>query len=392
MCVRCGLYAVLSNTGCALVTCVHLTMDNAPIGGWSLRLMVLTEALLERPVVRLMRPASLFLNISRTLGQDHFKADFGLDLQEFNAIHDALQLPQMILSRSYDRVDSKTALLMVLAYLRGRTLDSLEGQYGWSRARVSRVHRATCKLILKRWRHLLNVTSRHHALLRPQRLEYYAAAVKRCTGVHVVWGAVDGTVRPIARPEVWQEAMYNGHKRQHALKWQYVTTPDGLIFLFGPDDGARHDITVWKDSGIAAWSLQHARSTTGEPLNLYGDKGYAQGPGLMTPFRGNAEDIEPKDELFNRVMSKYRITVEWSIGTIPVLFPRFRDKQWQRVGLSAVGQDYKVGALIRNALTCYADSQVGIYMNCSPPTLDEYFSGHRIPRATSTFVDIQEQT
>jgi hypothetical protein len=134
---------------------------------------------------------------------NHFKADFGFDVIEFNAIHAALALPHVVKTAAHDRIDSKTALLMVLAYLRGRTLSSLEDQYGWSLSRVSRVHRATCGIILQRWAHLLDVTSSRHVLLGPQRLEYYVEAIKRRTGVDVIWGAVDGTLRPIARPQVW---------------------------------------------------------------------------------------------------------------------------------------------------------------------------------------------
>ena len=36
----------------------------------------------------------------------------------------------------------------------------------------------------------------------------------------------------LAQPEV----MYNGHKRVHAFKYQFLTTPNGLMaHLFGPD-------------------------------------------------------------------------------------------------------------------------------------------------------------
>ena len=36
--------------------------------------------------------------------------------------------------------------------------------------------------------------------------------------------------------------MYNGHKRLHALKYQSVTTPSGMIAnLFGLVEGKRHD-------------------------------------------------------------------------------------------------------------------------------------------------------
>ena len=49
------------------------------------------------------------------------------------------------------------------------------------------------------------------------------------------WGFVDGTVRPIARPGEYQRVLYNGYKRVHALKFQSVVAPNGMIAnLHGP--------------------------------------------------------------------------------------------------------------------------------------------------------------
>lgn len=49
------------------------------------------------------------------------------------------------------------------------------------------------------------------------------------------WGFVDGTVRPIARPGEHQKVIYNGHKKVHALKFQSVVAPNGMIAtLCGP--------------------------------------------------------------------------------------------------------------------------------------------------------------
>lgn len=42
-------------------------------------------------------------------------------------------------------------------------------------------------------------------------------------------------VRPICRPGRNQRHVYNGHKRVHALKYQSVVAPNGLIVnMFGP--------------------------------------------------------------------------------------------------------------------------------------------------------------
>ena len=43
------------------------------------------------------------------------------------------------------------------------------------------------------------------------------------------FGFVDGTVRPISRPDERQRIVYNGHKRVHALKFQSLSLPNRLI-------------------------------------------------------------------------------------------------------------------------------------------------------------------
>ena len=40
---------------------------------------------------------------------------------------------------------------------------------------------------------------------------------------------IDGKVRPISRSGQHQKIVYNGHKRVHSLKVQYVALPNGLI-------------------------------------------------------------------------------------------------------------------------------------------------------------------
>ena len=60
-------------------------------------------------------------------------------------------------------------------------------------------------------------------------------------------GFIDGTVRPICRPGRNQAIVYNGHKRVHALKYQSVALPNGLIGnMFGPLEGKRHDCALFK--------------------------------------------------------------------------------------------------------------------------------------------------
>ena len=51
----------------------------------------------------------------------------------------------------------------------------------------------------------------------------------------IVLGSLMRPVRPLCRPGEHQRVIYNGHKRVHALKFQCVALPNGLIGnLYGP--------------------------------------------------------------------------------------------------------------------------------------------------------------
>lgn len=73
-------------------------------------------------------------------------------------------------------------------------------------------------------------------VLSPVNLQTYVDAVT-ATGVPLpnCFGFIDGSVRPISRPGEHQRPLYNGNKRVHALKFQSIALPNGLIGnLFGP--------------------------------------------------------------------------------------------------------------------------------------------------------------
>ena len=79
----------------------------------------------------------------------------------------------------------------------------------------------------------------NHDLLSPARLQTYADAVyAKGAALENCFGFVDGTVRPIARPDENQRVVYNGHKRIHALKFQSLALPNGIIAnMYGPVGG-----------------------------------------------------------------------------------------------------------------------------------------------------------
>jgi hypothetical protein len=99
----------------------------------------------------------------------------------------------------------------------------------------------------------------HHRLesleqpfLSPENLSRYANSIHtHGAPLQNCFGFIDGTVRKIARPKTNQRTMYNGYKRVHAMKFQSVVVPDGLIAnLSGPYEGKRHDSTMLYQSGL----------------------------------------------------------------------------------------------------------------------------------------------
>jgi len=73
----------------------------------------------------------------------------------------------------------------------------------------------------------------------------YADTIQqRCQALQNCFGSVDGTVIAVSRPgdHEAQNMAYNGHKRKHALRYQAITTADGLILhAYGSLEGHRHD-------------------------------------------------------------------------------------------------------------------------------------------------------
>ena len=97
-------------------------------------------------------------------------------------------------------------------------------------------------------------------ILNPYQLEIYADAIHtKGAALNNCFGFVDGTVRAISRPIENQEITYNGHKRIHALKFQSVTLPNGLIAnMYGPVGNAPVNV---KPQGGGGGRATHGKLT-----------------------------------------------------------------------------------------------------------------------------------
>lgn len=228
--------------------------------------------------------------------------------------------------------------------------------------------------------HMLSFVYTHHHFrleswdqwfLQPEILQNFAEVIHgKGAPLLNCFGFIDGTVIPICRPRENQRIVYNGHKRVHAMKFQSVALPNGLIGnLSGPFEGRRHDSTMLNESGLLA-HLQRVAFVNGEPLCVYGDPAYPLNVHLQAPFRNIMTQAE-RD--YNKEMSKVRTSVEWLFGNIRNFFKFVDYKKELKLQLSPIGKIYIVSALLQNAHTCFYGNVVSEYFNLEPPTIQEYF-------------------
>jgi len=150
----------------------------------------------------------------------------------------------------------------------------------------------------------IKLTSFAQAWLRPHCLEQFCETIhSKGAALDNCFRFVDGTVRPICRPETNQRVVYNGHKKIHSLKFQSVVTPNGLIAnLYGPVEGRRHDSGMLADSNLLTQLGIFALNTNGDNLCIYGDPAYPLRVSLQAPFRNPV--LTPQQKAFNKSMSK----------------------------------------------------------------------------------------
>ena len=96
---------------------------------------------------------------------------------------------------------------------------------------------------------------------------------------------MDDTVKQICLPGEMQRTVCNGHKRIHAIKFQAIATPNGLVAnLYGPVEGKRHDSRMLADSAILPLLQQYSVNQIGNQLCIYGNLTYPLRPQLQTSF------------------------------------------------------------------------------------------------------------
>lgn len=206
-----------------------------------------------------------------------------------------------------------------------------------------------------------------------RKADIYSKAVhKKCVVLRRCIGFMDGTVIGISRPSRndEQNASYNGHKRKHGLKFQTITSPDGLILhAAGPIEGRRHDWALYVRSGIET-QLDNVCSVDGIQYYVHADSGYNRRTTIDVPFQG--ANISSSAKAANIRTAAVRVTVEWTYLEVKQHWTTVDFKRKMRVGEFAVGIVYRSAMLLHNIRSCLYPNAVSQYFNCSPPSLHEY--------------------
>ena len=305
--------------------------------------------------------------MSNSKCKKEFRFEKGMILEMQGLLH----IPHEIILENRSVVSGNLALCMMLKVLAYPTrLLSIVDFFGRCTSDCSRIISYTIKHV-----YLLttDIMAWDTERLTPEVLEKYAGAVAEAGApVKNCFGFIDGTVRGTARPMKRQRVVYNGHKRKHALKYQSITAPDGLcIHLHGPQPGTRHDARMYRESGLPQILEECAYDTQGNSLCLYGDPAYGHSQNLIAPFGGAS--LSREKEMFNRRMSRVRVSVEWTFGKVLQYFSYTDYTKNQRLLQRPLGQQYFVSMLLNNLHTCYfRTGSVVSHFKLEPPTAAEY--------------------
>jgi hypothetical protein len=310
----------------------------------SLRLRVL----LAQPIgqLRLTIPSGTFS--LRKLTDDDCISKFRFDRAAILRLAKCLRLPRIIITKERAKCSGVEGLCIVLRRLAvpDRWSDLIE-LFARSRSAMCHIFHFVIEHLVETFADVLFLDVDR---LAPQLACFASAVVAKGAEVENVWAFIDGTVRACARPSkgLQQRSVYNGHKRKHALKFQTLVTPDGMIaHIFGPLEGRYHDITLLRRSQLEGRLKRDARFNG---YVVFGDPAYGRTSHFTSPFR--RAKLTPAQKVVNKSMSRVRVSVEWSYGEVIKYWSHLDLKAKMRIGSSPIGQVYKVAVLLTNCMTC----------------------------------------
>ena len=157
------------------------------------------------------------------------KADFCVDKRDIALLVEALRIPPIFKCSYGTTCDGTEGLCIVLKrFAYPYRYPNMMPIFAGSVPELSMISNQVTDWIYNTHGH--KVTQWNHGISNPPLIATYVDAVHtKGAALDNCFGFIDGTVRPISRPISYQGIVYNGHKRVHALKFQAVKLPNGLI-------------------------------------------------------------------------------------------------------------------------------------------------------------------
>lgn len=155
---------------------------------------------------------------------------------------------------------------------------------------------------------------------------------------------------------------------------QFVTVPSGIVVhVFGPSKSNVPRFEALLESPLLRHLDQHAFDDSEGPLCVYDECAYGCMRHLCPPFRPPSDDEE---QVFNDVMSKYRVAVEQPLGEALELFPLL---DCERSRPHSIEKRAKIVLLLINCFICLNKrDNPPLAFPCQPPTLENYLGGYSV--------------
>ncbi|EGD76397.1 hypothetical protein PTSG_07517 [Salpingoeca rosetta] len=284
-----------------------------------------------------------------------------------NTVDDMLRLADALRIPDTARgVEALALLLYRLAYP-CRLVEIQIALVAWSEAKISSVINCVLDDLFARYK---NKIAFDETMLSKERCKLYADTLERkgCPAPPHFFGFIDGTVKSVCRPVIFEDILYTGYKRTHAIKFQGVMTPCGLMAsFFGPFPGTHHDARMYHESRVEG---HINRLDVPDGYMLYGDGAYPWGPRLRRPFRQPPTGSAKRRH--NYLMSKFRQSVEWGFGKLFTIFAFLDFGKNLKVLWQPVGKLCLVACLLCNCHTCLYGCETSDFTGLDPPELEEY--------------------
>ena len=238
------------------------------------------------------------------MNDQEVQENFRFQRRDLGRLITCLRFPEYFTTKTNIKFCSEEVLCILLRRLTYRNrFVVLYPLFGRSKSQLSEMFNIVLDHVYNNFSHLLSTLAQPWII---NGVPQFAAAVFAQNAPLVnCWGFIDGTVRAICRPSLNQREVYNGHKRCHALKFQAVMAPNGIVAnLQGPYEGRRHDSFLLHESDM----LTELSNLLGGQYCVYGDPAYPLHRCLITPFPDI--NLTPQQPAFNGRMSAVRQCVE----------------------------------------------------------------------------------